>query len=383
MLTKGTPLISTMDADTPNWLLKEESSITPKKARQLLSEYVHTVVARYRGKLLWWDVDSAAIDDNNNTNPFNLRSNLWLRKLGPDYLKYAFMFASEADSSAKLYYIDRNIKYTGLKVTRTLTLLDWLRSQGVIIHDVGLKWHVDVLTKVTPGDGHYQSAQKFIDNKFDLMVTELDVGVPCTGGYPINLRDLKTKAEIYGAVVDYVLHFSVHFTTMLTWGFTDRYSQLHPDTNFTKGAPLVLDYLYNRKPAYWDMIYTMARVVNDGIYRLSPQSQPNKSLGVSQSSTSSEVELYSGACNNAYEQWNITWIGDGTYRFSSHSDNNRVLGAQDATASIGRVQTYSWSGDFNQEWNFVPEKDNTFRVVVLLASEIIDADDKRRLNCLF
>jgi hypothetical protein len=107
----------------------------------------------------------------------------------------------------------------------------------------------------------------------------------------------------------------------------------------------------------------MARVVVDGIYRLSPQAQPDKCLGISQNTTSSDVQLYTGDCNNSYQKWNITWLGDGTYRFASQSDNNRVLGAYNTTASIGGVRTYNWTTDFNQEWAFSPQKNNTYRIV--------------------
>jgi hypothetical protein len=111
------------------------------------------------------------------------------------------------------------------------------------------------------------------------------------------------------------------------------------------------------------MLEVMTRVVDDGIYGLSPQSVPNKCLGISQITTSNDVQLYSDDCNNAYEKWNITWQGDGTYRLSSESDNNRVLGACNKTATVGVVQTYNWSGDVNQEWAFSAQGNNTYRVV--------------------
>ncbi len=107
----------------------------------------------------------------------------------------------------------------------------------------------------------------------------------------------------------------------------------------------------------------MTRVLVDGVYRLSPQSQPDKCLGTSQNTTSSDVQLYSGDCNNLYEKWNITWLKDGTYRFSSESDNNRVLGAYNTTASVGGVQMYNWSGDVNEAWAFSGQGNNTYRIV--------------------
>jgi hypothetical protein len=121
--------------------------------------------------------------------------------------------------------------------------------------------------------------------------------------------------------------------------------------------------MYLPKPAYWQMLEVMTRVVVDGVYRLSPHSQPDKCLGTSQNTTSNDVQLYTGDCSNAYQKWNITWLGDGTYRFSSQSNNSRVLGAYNTTASVGGVQTFTWSGDASQEWAFSAKGNSTFRIV--------------------
>jgi endo-1,4-beta-xylanase len=367
MQLRGHNLVWALDQCIPDWLIKQESTITPDKAKQLLSDYIHAVVGRYRGKILWWDVVNEAIDDKNNTNPLNLRDCFWFRKLGPDFIKYAFMFAQEADPDLQLYYNEYGIETLGLKANRAMDLINWVRSQGATIHGIGLQWHINVSINVTAGDEHYQSAQRFIDNKLDIMVTELDVALPTRGGYPVDSKDLDRQGFIYRSLMQYVLYFSYHCKAMLTWGFTDRYSWLPYVTKKTLGDALPFDWMYEPKPAYWQMQEEMARVVLDGTYRLSPPAQPDKCLGISQNTTSSDVQLYTGDCNNAYEKWNITWLGDGTYRFSSEIDNNRVLGAYNTTASIGGVRTYNWSNDVNQEWAFSPQKNNTFRIVPRLA----------------
>ncbi len=363
MEIRGHNLVWAYDEWIPDWLLKEEANITSDKAKQLLSDYIHAVVGRYRGKILCWDVINEAIDDQNNTNPLNIKNSFWLRKLGVDYLKYAFQFAHEADPDVQLYYNEYLIETVGLKATRTINLINWLRSQGAIVHGVGLQYHINVSTTITPGDGHYQSAQQFIDNRLDIMVTELDVAIPTNGGYPVNPQDLQTQGVIYQSMLELVLHFSPNCKAMLTWGFTDRYSWIPGYHHDTEGAALPLDWLYLPKPAYWQMLDVMTDVLDDGIYRLSPQSEPNKCLGTSQNTTSNDVELYSDDCNNAYEKWNITWQGDGTYRFSSESNNNRVLGAYNTTATVGGVQTYNWTSDVNQEWAFSAQGNNIYRVV--------------------
>jgi endo-1,4-beta-xylanase len=182
------------------------------------------------------------------------------------------MFAYEADPNIQLYYNDYKIESVGLKATDTINLVKWLRSEGVIIHGIGLQWHINISTTITPGDGYYQSAQQFVDNKLDFMITELDVAVPTNGGNPINIQDLQTQASVYRSLLDLALHFSPNCKAMLTWGFTDRYSWISTFADYKQGAALPLDWLYLPKPAYWQMQEVLARVIVDGIYRLSPQS---------------------------------------------------------------------------------------------------------------
>jgi hypothetical protein len=171
------------------------------------------------------------------------------------------------------------------------------------------------------------------------MVTELDVAIPTKGGYPINPEDLEKQGLIYRSILDYVLHFSPKCEAMLTWGFTDRYSWIPDTSNYTKGAGLPLDWMYVPKPAYWKMQEDLSRVLSNEIYRLSPQSQPDRCLGTFDNKTHGSVQLYSGACNETNQRWNITWFVDGTYRFSPESATQLALNAFNTTAPVGVVQT--------------------------------------------
>jgi hypothetical protein len=331
----------------------------------LLSDYIHAIVGRYRGKIPWWDVVNEAIDDlDNNTHPFNLRDSFWFRKLGPDFMKYAFIFAHEADPDAQLYYNEYNIESLGMKANRTVELVRWLSAEGATIHGISLQWHINVSVTVTPGDAYYQSAQQFIDQGLDFMVTELDVAIPTSGGYPDDPKDVQKQGLIYRSLLDYVLHFSPKCQAMLTWGFTDRYSWLPDSSNYTKGAGLPSDWMYLPKSAYWQMQEDLARVLDDGIHRLSPQSQPDKCLGTYDKGKRAGIQLYSGACDGTNQRWNITWLGDGTYRFSPESATHRALDGYNTAASVGEVQTNDRSSDdVNQEWAFSPQGNNRFRVV--------------------
>jgi endo-1,4-beta-xylanase len=362
MLLRGHNLLWAGDQHMPAWLIQQESSITPDKAKSLMSDYIHTVVGRYRGKVAWWDVVNEAIeaDYKNTSNPFNLRNCFWFRKLGADFMKYAFIFAHEADPDVKLYYNDYNIESVGLKGNRTLDLIRWLKSENVPIHGIGMQWHIMVSTNVTPGDGYYQNAQQFVDLGLDFMVTELDISIPMNGTKPLNSSDVEKQGLVYRSLLQYVLHFFPRCQAMLTWGFTDRYSWIPSASNYTRGDALPLDSSYQPKPAYLQMQEELARVLTDGVYCLSPQSQPDKYLGVSEDGTT--VKLDSEKCDNVNERWNITWLGDGTYRLSPMSNTNRALYINNATATVGEVQMSNWSDNFSQEWVFTSEGNNTFRV---------------------
>jgi hypothetical protein len=103
----------------------------------------------------------------------------------------------------------------------------------------------------------------------------------------------------------------------------------------------------------------LARVVTNGVYCLSPQSQPDKYLGAADSDN---LQLYSGGCNNANEKWNVTWLGDGTYRFSPLSSANRALYIDNATATVAEVKMSDWSNIADEEWVLVPQRSNMYRV---------------------
>jgi len=359
---RGHNLLWARDTVIPTWLLEKESSITPDKAKSLLSDYIHTVVARYRGKIEWWDVVNEAIDDQTNQNPLNLRNCFWFRKLGPDFMKYAFIFAHEADPNLKLYYNEYGIERIGLKANRTVELIKWLRSQGATVHGVGLQYHVQVGNSMTPGDEYYQSAQQFIDNNLDIMVTELDISVAMKNGQPVNPNDIIQQGVIYRQHLQFVFHFAARCPAMLTWGFTDKYSWIPSASHNTEGDALPLDVSYKPKPAYWQLQEELARSLTDGVYCLSPQSQSDQYLGTSQNPTSASVQLYQGQCNQANEKWNVTWLGDGTYRLSPLSNTTLALYTSNANATVGQVQVSSWSNNYDQEWVLTLQGNNGYRV---------------------
>ncbi len=242
----------------PAWLLAMESSLTKKQSLNLLQFYINRVVGRYVGRIAMWDVVNEAIDDSANGRPYNLRNSFWYRKLGVDFIHYAFKFAYQSDPNCKLYYNDYNIESGGRKANDMFALITYLKSKGTPIHGVGFQYHRAVTDVPTPGDGYYQTIQRVRDAGLKFMITELDVAMPVVqlpsndpnyGLIPLDPADLTKQAQSYAAHVQMALSFP-HCEGIQLWGVGDKHSWIPGFSGGTRGAALLLDKDYNPKAAY-------------------------------------------------------------------------------------------------------------------------------------
>ena len=80
------------------------------KAQPELEKHIKTVVGRYKGTVIGWDVVNESIADGGDGSAENLLDFSWYEVVGPDVLTLAFKWAQEADPEAQLYYNDYNIE---------------------------------------------------------------------------------------------------------------------------------------------------------------------------------------------------------------------------------------------------------------------------------
>jgi len=242
----------------PNWLRTTGAAMSKEEASALLHDYITAVAGRYRGKIAMWDVANEAIDDQPNKNPFNLRDSFWFRKLGPEFLVLAFKWAREADPKAELYYNDYSVEGGGAKAQHMLDLAKWLKEQGAPITGLGLQYHIDCRTSITPGDGHYQLVEDIRKLRLAYMITELDVAMPVQrlpagdpnpGILPQDPGDLDLQAKTYAAVFQMALS-SRNCHGINIWGLTDRHSWIPGFSGGRTGAATLFDKDYQPKPAY-------------------------------------------------------------------------------------------------------------------------------------
>ena len=148
----------------------------------ILHDHIATVMGHYRtvfpGVVYQWDVVNEAIEECPGPQRCNFRNDIWLQRIGPDYIELAFRFAHEADPTAQLYYnefgIEGDDQASAAKRDGLMHLLTWLHNDGVPINGVGLQFHTSI-------DGPKDATIADLMNRiaafgYDVAVTELDVG---------------------------------------------------------------------------------------------------------------------------------------------------------------------------------------------------------------
>src|SRR6266496_1618553 len=229
---------------TPRWVF-EDSSGNPVSRDTLLErlrDHIHTVVGRYRGRILGWDVVNEALNEDGT-----LRRTPWLTILGDDYLASAYRFAREADPDAELYYNDYSLE-NAPKRRGAVQLVTRLRDQGVPITAVGLQGH-NRMDWPSPAQED-STIDAFAGAGFRVMITELDVDVlpratrapgadladtaaprggaalnPFVNALPDSLQQALARryAELFGS---YLRHRGT-VARVTFWGVTDRDSWLN------------------------------------------------------------------------------------------------------------------------------------------------------------
>ncbi len=249
-------------AQTAPWFFQPETNgeaLTREVAMARLSNHIHTVVGRYKGRITGWDVVNEAINDRGGGQTENLRSSSWIRAIGPDYLTLAFKWAHEADPQAQLYYNDYNIdqdtnydqatpQYSG-KHTSSMLLLKRLIAEGAPINGVGIQghWHLyNNIPDIEKAITDYESlGLKVSISELDVTATGSNSGALTGGGGggAITAESFEQQAQVYAKMFDIFNRHAKTMSRVTFWGISDRRS-------WRSGQrPLVFDGQLQPKPA--------------------------------------------------------------------------------------------------------------------------------------
>jgi len=225
----------------PDWLLN--GNYSSEEVKKMLEKYIKTLVGRYKGKIIQWDVVNEGISDK---EPFDLRKDsFWYKKLGPDYIKDVFIWAHSADPSAKFYYNDYNWEEKNGKSDAIFNLIKRMKEEGIPIDGAGWQCHFEYGIKIN--EKHYQNAERLKKLGLELMITELDIRLPM----PSDEEKLENQAKSYKEIFKFAVGNG--FKGVLMWGFTDKYSWIpHFFKNY--GDALIFDHNLEPKKAYYSII---------------------------------------------------------------------------------------------------------------------------------
>jgi endo-1,4-beta-xylanase len=219
-----------------------------------LKNHIKTVVGRYKGRIIGWDVFNESIEDGGDGSTENLRKFSWYKAVGPDVLTLAFKWAHEADPKAQLYYNDYNIEQGAVenkgKHASSMLLLKRLIAEGAPITGVGIQghWHLDTnLADVEKAIKDYASLGLRVSiSELDVTATGDNSGAfnVTQGEKTIPAENYQKQAEVYKKLFEIFMRHSDVIDRVTFWGLSDTRS-------WRRGQDaLLFDGQLNPKPAY-------------------------------------------------------------------------------------------------------------------------------------
>jgi endo-1,4-beta-xylanase len=257
---------------TPKWVFENDQGGPADRDTVLarMSNHIHTVVGRYRGRVKGWDVVNEALNEDGT-----LRQTPWLKIIGEDYLIKAFEFAHAADPEAVLYYNDFSLENEP-KRKGAVALVKKLQAAGIKVAGIGTQTHAKM---DWPSPELVQDTlQAFGKLGVKVMIAELDIDVlparsqnhsaevsrreaadPQLNPYRTGLPDSvqQALAKRYGELFAvYVKHADI-ISRVTFWGVTDGDSWLNNwPVRGRSNYPLLFDRSGKPKPAFSNVIQT-------------------------------------------------------------------------------------------------------------------------------
>ena len=227
---------------------------TRELAMERLKKHIFTLVGRYKGRVIGWDVVNEAIADSGAGETENLRKFSWYKTIGPDALTMAFKWAHEADPNAKLYYNDYNIEQGAVenkgKHASSMILLKRLIAEGAPITGVGIQGHWYLEANLADVE---KAITDFASLGLRVSITELDVTATGSNSGAFGVRgaartipkeNYLKQAEIYKGLFEIFKRHADVIDRVTFWGISDARSwrwgqdallfdrQLHPKPAF-------------------------------------------------------------------------------------------------------------------------------------------------------
>jgi endo-1,4-beta-xylanase len=230
----------------PNWVQQLSGA---DAVRAAMLHHITTVVSRFSGRVVAWDVVNEAWNDDG----LAIRDLIFQRTLGNGYIDEAFRAARAADPNAKLYYNDFGTEGLSAKSNAVFAMVQGMLARGVPIDGVGLQMHTLNINGAPTVADLIANIDRLAALGLDVVISEMDVST-CSSSGSVAERLQAQRERVYNLVAACVGRPAC--TEITLWGLTDRYSWLdtNPDisqcTNGQQPLGLLFDTNYQAKPAY-------------------------------------------------------------------------------------------------------------------------------------
>ncbi|WP_370476861.1 endo-1,4-beta-xylanase [Tamlana flava] len=241
--------------DNPNNLVSREKLIERMKT------HISTVVGRYKGKIIYWDVVNEVISTD-NTNRDNLYSpSYWYEIVGPEFIELAFQFAHEADPDALLVFNEYGLA-DPQKRAKALKVIGALLEKGVKIDAVAeqahwfLNWPSTEQIRDMIHDFHALGQQYGVDLKF--LISELDIDVYNGNTNVAEMAYASVEEDLtarYDELFKVFREESDKIDKLSFWHISDKYTWL--EFYFAPGRatyPLLFDKERKPKACFWSVV---------------------------------------------------------------------------------------------------------------------------------
>ncbi len=228
----------------PDWLKK--GNYSPDQLMTLIHDHIMTVGRRYAGQTREWTVVNEAF--TREAHEFDLRD-WWADHTGSQsYIDQSFIWARQADPSAKLIINDFMNESDNYISDAMYTYLKGAKTRGVPIDGIGMQMHIDGGHPPTKNEV-IKNMQRFASLGVDVYVTEFDV----------NMNDVKANAydkdQIEGNIYYEMMRACIESKVCHSFailGITDS-ETWYNYIGLADPRPLPFDKNYQPKQAYWSL----------------------------------------------------------------------------------------------------------------------------------